>query len=144
MTDNRAICFVEPGFTPPEVLLRDIRRKIFGLCINRPNPIPLTQLGDDIWYTTDSIAAHSDKQPDGFVTTGWVLINDQNAKLFDNAGEFDFPSGSVYRLWGKETHGTRSNRSGIFAALVWDGPFLDAGSAKEFVLQAAFEMGARL
>lgn len=139
----RSICFVETGFVLPETLARNIRRKVFGLCIGGPKPKTLRQLGEDIWYTCAPVEAHTDDQPDGYVTTGLVLVNDQDARLFDDLGEFALPVGSVYRLWGNQTHGTRAAREGIFAALIWDGLFLDQKPAPEFALEAAVELARR-
>lgn len=139
----RAIQFVETGFILPEALLTTIRRGILGLCVRGVAPKTLKQWGEDIWFTAAAVPSHVDDQPINHITTGLILINDQKARLYDDEGEFALPVGSVYRLWGREWHGTRADSNRIFAALIWDGPILDAKPAKEFALEAAVELGRR-
>ncbi len=85
---------------------------------------PLTQVDTDIWVCDKPVAMHTDGTADGLVTFGAILLNEPEHLLIYRGRAWDIPVGTLYRLDGREMHGTVLYRKhiGRFAFLAWDMP----------------------
>lgn len=86
----------------------------------------LMQLCNDVWIARCPIGQHRDKTADDLITFGAVLLNDVEHGLIYNNTFYELPVGTLYRIDGREPHGTvrysypYDNYN--FAFLAWDMP----------------------
>ncbi len=82
----------------------------------------LTQFGEDVYFSYNSIRPHTDNTAPGLITYGCILINDPGFVLVYDGVSYEIPPGSMYQMDARIEHALLGSSGGLFAAIIWDMP----------------------